>query len=78
MACGHIACCLIASYRYVILHIMDTQEQPTERIIRTTLTISETLDRGLRDLADKNGRPLSWEYRRAIEAHLAANAKDAA
>lgn len=57
---------------------MDTQEQPTERIIRTTLTISETLDRGLRDLADKNGRPLSWEYRRAIEAHLAANAKDAA
>jgi predicted transcriptional regulator len=57
---------------------METQDQPTERIIRTTLTISETLDKGLRELAEKNGRPLSWEYRRAIEAHIAANAKGVA
>jgi hypothetical protein len=74
VACGLVAYSLIASYEYASLRAMDTQDEPTERIVRTTITLPESLSEGIRTLAEKHDRPLSWEIRRALEAHLAHEA----
>lgn len=57
---------------------MDTQDQQPERIVRTTITLPETLAKGIKDLAKTNDRPLSREIGRALKAHLETEGKVAA
>ena len=58
---------------------MDTQdEQRDERVVRTSISIPESVDAAIRQLAHKHDRPLSREIRRAIEAHVEASKRKAA
>lgn len=41
-------------------------------LVRTSVLVREDTDRALRDLAAEAHRPLSWEIRLALEAHVAA------
>lgn len=43
----------------------------TSELIRTSVLVKSATDRALRDLAEKAHRPLSWEIRLALEAHVA-------
>lgn len=55
-------------------------ERPDDEIVRNTITLPRSLSEGMRELATRHDRPISWEFRRAIESHLAneADPKDAA
>ena len=58
---------------------MTTQElRVTEDVVRTTISLPASVDRAIRDLAEKHDRPLSREIRRAIDAHLDAESAGAA
>lgn len=70
MACGSVACGLIASYEYATLHAMDTQDDRAEEIVRTTVMVPRWLDTAIREMAEKNDRPLSREIRQALKAHV--------
>jgi len=39
-------------------------------LVRTSVLVREQTDRDLRDLAEQARRPLSWEIRLALEAHV--------
>jgi predicted transcriptional regulator len=49
---------------------MSTQGERAAKLIRTSVLVPETTDAALRALAEKGQRPLSWEIRRALEAHV--------
>ena len=49
---------------------MGTQDARAEEIVRTTVMLPESLDRAIRELAQKNDRPLSREIRQALWAHV--------
>lgn len=49
-----------------------------ERLVRTSILVTEETDRALRALADKGERPLSWEIRRALEDHVERETRKAA
>lgn len=52
---------------------METQADGAKTtVVRTTITLPDAMMEELRGLARYNGRPLSWEVRRAIQAHLEA------
>lgn len=40
------------------------------KLVRTSVLVTEDTDKALRDLATKAHRPLSWEVRLALEAHV--------
>jgi len=39
-------------------------------LVRTSVLVREHTDRNLRQLAEQAHRPLSWEIRLALEAHV--------
>ena len=41
-----------------------------EKLVRTSVLVTEATDRALRDLAERGDRPLSREIRRALEDHV--------
>lgn len=47
-------------------------------LVRTSVLVDAETDRALRDLAEKAHRPLSWEIRLALEAHVTRVLKEAA
>lgn len=55
---------------------MSTQGDRTgtqiNKLVRTSILIPADIDSALRELADKGKRPLSWEIRQALEAHVEA------
>lgn len=55
---------------------MDTQDgRVDKKLVRTSVMVSEDTDRALREIAEKAHRPLTWEIRLALEAHVAREAK---
>lgn len=53
---------------------MSTQGDPpstrVSKLTRTSILVPVETDQALRELAEKGERPLSWEIRRALEAHV--------
>jgi predicted transcriptional regulator len=47
-----------------------TNDKGDAKLVRTSVLVSEETDRALREIADKAHRPLSWEIRLALEAHV--------
>lgn len=43
---------------------------PNPELVRTSILVREDTDRELRRLAKEAHRPLSWEVRLALEAHV--------
>jgi predicted transcriptional regulator len=48
------------------------------KLVRTSILVPEDTDRKLRELAEAAHRPLSWEIRLALEAHVGERAERAA
>lgn len=48
----------------------------TSDLVRTSVLVKADTDQALRDLAERAHRPLSWEIRLALEAHVEANPLD--
>lgn len=46
----------------------------SSELVRTSVLVSAETDRALRRLAELGKRPLSWEIRQALEAHVEASA----
>jgi predicted transcriptional regulator len=40
------------------------------KLVRTTVMVPEQMDAEMRRLAEEHGRPLAWELRRALQAHI--------
>jgi predicted transcriptional regulator len=51
------------------------KDDPTQ-LVRTSVLVTAATDRALRELADRGNRPLSWEVRLALEAHVERAAND--
>lgn len=53
-------------------HAKDSTTQSTRisKLVRTSVLIPAETDASLRLLAEKGERPLSWEIRKALEAHV--------
>lgn len=49
---------------------MANRKPNTDTLVRTSILVREETDRELRRLAQKAHRPLSWEVRLALEAHV--------
>lgn len=45
------------------------------KLVRTSVLVTDETDRSLRALAEAAHRPLSWEIRLALEAHVATETK---
>lgn len=45
-------------------------EKPNPKLVRTSVLVTDETDMALRSLAEKAHRPLSWEIRLALEAHV--------
>jgi predicted transcriptional regulator len=43
-------------------------------LVRTSILVTAETDQALRRLAEEGKRPLSWEIRQALEAHVARQA----
>lgn len=64
---------MLASYFYVILRAMDTQDPRAgkpEKLIRTSVLLREGTDRRLRNLAAATDKPLSRHLRKAVEEYV--------
>lgn len=48
------------------------------QLVRTSVLVTEDTDRALRELAEKGNRPLSYEIRTALEAHVERAREEAA
>lgn len=56
----------------------NRKNTPDEKLVRTSILVKQDTDTELRRLAGEAHRPLSWEIRLALEAHVAARTKAAA
>jgi predicted transcriptional regulator len=61
---------------------MTTKGKPgdtkLQKLVRTSVLVPAETDAALRLLAEKGKRPLSWEIRQALEAHVKAEVAEAA
>lgn len=53
----------------------DTNSEPAQ-LVRTSVLVKAKTDRALRALAEQAHRPLSWEIRLALEAHVAEDDRE--
>jgi len=53
-------------------------ETRMRKLVRTSVLIPVETDTSLRLLAKRGERPLSWEIRKALEAHVEAEIRSAA
>ena len=58
--------------------VKDDSGTTMSKLVRTSVLIPADTDASLRLLAEKGKRPLSWEIRQALEAHVEAELKAAA
>lgn len=57
---------------------MANRNPNPDTLVRTSVLVREDTDRELRRLAAEAHRPLSWEIRLALEAHVASREERAA
>ena len=67
-----------ATVREPMANRKDTRTANTSRLVRTSVLLREDTDLALRELAEEGKRPLSYEIRAALEAHVEAQKEAAA
>lgn len=56
----------------------NLQTESSRTLVRTSVLVSADTDQALRALAARSHRPLSWEIRLALEAHVQQHAPESA